>query len=167
MKRTVQLLKTDAGIRLPVDFCIQCGNEKDATLHVFEQADDNPIVHLAKLAGDASTLAAFALNKSRVIEAPFCPTCFKRFKEVPRNVQLFTLASLVTIFVAVVGAVVVSSLFNFETSLIFAGTGIVMAIAIRIWSRVYAWKHSPDFRRVISKEVILKVPGKGKIVCRM
>jgi|SRR5215204_39234 len=167
MKQAILIEKTGSVIRLPFDFCIQCGRENCAVFYSFEQRDNNPIAQIAKLAGDVSVLADIALNKAHKVEAPFCPECFGQFANVPRRRQLSYLAFLITIFLTIVTATATSSLVSFKTSLIVLAIGVSVAIGVRVWAKFYEWKYSPDIRRVTGHKIILKVPGKGKIVCQV
>lgn len=167
MRQTISIKKTGSVVRLPFDFCIQCGTTKDAMFYSFEQKDDNPIAHLAKLAGDVGVLAEMALNQSHKVEAPFCARCFKRFSVVSPNRQLFHLGSLIIILLTIIAPTVTSSVVSFETSLVLFAIGILAAIGLGVWSRYYAWKNSPDIRRITSKKLIIKVRGRGKIVCEL
>ena len=158
MKKEIKLADADKVIRLPFDFCIQCGTDQSIALFSFEETEDNPIAQFAKLAGDFSIVADYVLNKPHKVEAPFCNVCIKKFRAVPKQRQVLLLASLCAIFVGTLVAALVQSFLPI-------GLSILLFVVIKIYSRIYAWQHSPNITKVNKRKLILKIPKHGKFVC--
>src|SRR5215468_8514270 len=167
MSTSIKLKNAKNVIHLPFEFCIVCGTSQQSDVHAFEQEDDHPLAHVAKLAGDVGSLAAeLILNKSHKIEARFCRKCIPRYRSVHSRRQLFGLFFLLVIFVSILASTYIYSFSSMNTSMLVFGIGICIAIGFRIYGRYYAWKNSPKITRVTNKKLILKVPGRGKIICQ-
>ena len=165
MKQTVKLIQSDTVIRLPFEFCIQCGSNSGMQMHSFEQTEDNPIAQFARLAGDISILADKLLKKQHTVEAPFCGGCFRKFSSLNKTYQIFPLIFVCVIFVTILAAMTIGSYFGINASVATLGLGIGLAIFIRLYARYYVWKNSPTITKVNKKKIVLKVPGRGKFVC--
>ena len=164
MRRSIKPIQADKLIRLPFEFCIVCGNAEGISMCSFVAVEDNPIVHFAKLAGDISIVAGHLLNKPHAVEARFCVQCFRKFKWALSSKQLFYLLFLITIFVTILASTYVHSVGGLEMSFIPLIAGICICIGLKLYSRIYTWKNSPNVR-VNKKKLVLKVPGRGKVVC--
>ncbi len=78
---------------------------------------------------------------------------------------MFLLAFVLTIFITILVAMYVNSVAGISTSAAVLGIGIVIGICVKIYSRFYVWRNSPNITKVNKKKIVLKVPGQGKFVC--
>lgn len=166
MKQTIRLFESGNVIRLPFAFCIQCGKQTRVSVYEFEEEENNPVAQFAKLAGDFSVVAEYLLNKPHKVEAPFCSVCFKRFRGVEKRRQISILLGLLTVFIGVVISTSIHQRVGIPWSLVPLGIAIMFFIAARLYARFYQWQNSPNIAAVNNKEIVLKIPGRGKYVCQ-
>ena len=165
MKQTVKLLETGNVIHLPFAFCIQCGKQTHVSEYEFVEEENNPIAQFAKLAGDVSVIAEYVLNKPHKVAAPFCPRCFNLFRGVEKRRQISILLGLIAVFIGIVISTAIHQYVGIPWSFLPFGISILLFITAKIYARLYKWQNSPNITTVNKKQIVLKIPGRGKYVC--
>lgn len=165
MKQTVKLVETENEIRLPFAFCIQCGKQTHVKEYEFVEDENNPVAQFAKLVGDVGVIAEYVLNKPHKVMAPFCFSCFKRFRGVQKRQQIFILLGLIAVFVGIVISSITHQYVGIPWSILPFGISILICIGSRVYSRFYKWQNSPNITKINKKQIVLKIPGRGKFVC--
>ncbi len=166
MKHDVKLSESDGVVHLPFAFCIVCGLQTNVKSYKFEETENSPVAQFAKLAGGVSIIAEHVLNKPHSVIAPFCTSCIGRFRGVFKRQQISVLVGLVALLVSFVLSIVVSQYVGIGWSSIPFAIGILLFVASRVYARFYAWKNSPNIVILNERQIVLKIPGRGKFVCQ-
>lgn len=152
-------------VRLPFEFCIQCGTDKSIVLCRFEVEEDNPVAQFATLAGDVSAIVRYVLNKPHTVEAALCERCYLRLCGLKRGLELIHLAGLIGLFVGIATSGVLGAYYELFQASIPAGLGVLSFIGARIYAAIYKRTHSPNITKVNKKKIVIKIPGHGKFIC--
>jgi hypothetical protein len=72
---------------------------------------------------------------------------------------------VIVIFFTVIAASCVHAGSGLAASLPMVGIGLLMAVGVRVWAAIFAKRNSPCFKKLTTKSVAIKVPGKGKVTC--
>ena len=137
--------------------CIKCGDRNNLALQTFKRDYVPPACYLGMFIGLLPMAILVAIFKvTHHITAPFCGGCWKKFSRVNLYETLSTLFFFVGFIVAIFAA------FALESGLAFFAV-FALTIGVIVSGQVYKKKHSPKFKRIDKREVVIDAPLVGEI----
>jgi hypothetical protein len=137
--------------------CVKCGDRQSVYMQNFKKDYVPSVAYLALLMGLLPGAIIIAiLSVKHQINAPFCLNCWDKFRKVGTIETLSTLGFFVGIIVGIIGAIALNSGFVF---LFF----FALTVAVIVWGQVYKHKHSPKYKKVDSKQVVIDAPAVGEM----
>ncbi len=142
---------------MPRMCCIKCNKQNNISMQNFKKDYVPPILYITFFLGILPGLLLIALLKVKHnVSAPFCQECWKNFRRIPGKDVLGLFGIIGGFFIGIFALVIFESVFLML--LIFAG-----GIGLMIHSQVFKSKHSPKYKKVTRKEVIITDPIYGDI----
>lgn len=137
--------------------CIKCGNRNNVSMRNFKKDYISPVSYLGFFLGVLPGILLMALLKTRHnINAPFCIECWQKFSRISIREALGALGVLGGLFV---GLVVLGLFESFFLMLLCFAFG----FGLLIYSQFYRSKHSPKYKKVTRKEVVITDPIYGDV----
>lgn len=139
-------------------YCVKCGTTKNTSIQTFNKKYVSPVSVLGIFFGILPYfLLRILLSTNYTVTAPFCITCWDKFKNVNNNSALIYFAGAMLIL----GGFFVSLFTNSMTILV---GGFCLSIPVFIWGKIYSAEVSPKYKKVSQKQLIISAPIVGDIV---
>lgn len=137
--------------------CIKCGGRNRVSLQNFRKDYIPPISYIGFFMGILpGLLLVLILKVKHYLSAPFCGECWQNFSRVSGKETLGLLGCLGGFVGGLFALVLFESVF---IMLIFFAAG----LALLIRGQLYKSKHSPKYKKIDSKEIIIRDPKIGDV----
>jgi hypothetical protein len=137
--------------------CIKCGGRNRVSLQHFKKDYIPPYLYIAFFMGVLPGLILIALLKVKhQMSAPFCGECWQNYSRISGKEFWGVLGFLGCFFLGLFGLVLFESVF--VMLVIFA-----VGIGLLIRGQMYKSKHSPKYKKINRREVIITDPLVGDV----
>ncbi|GEM_PF-3440497 len=137
--------------------CIKCGGRNRVTRQNFKKDYVPPYLYICFLIGFLPGAILIALLKIKhQLSAPFCGECWQNYSKISSKETMGVVGFLGCFFGGLFGLIAFESVF--VMLVIFA-----VGIGLLVRGQMYKSKHSPKYKRITSREVIITDPVVGDI----
>jgi hypothetical protein len=138
--------------------CIKCGGREKIEAKSFKKDYTPPFCYLGLFIGVLPMAILVSIFRVRhKIEAPFCETCWKKFRMVSVYETLSTLGFFVGIVIGIIAG------FATGSGLAFFAVFLI-TIGVIVWGQIYKKQNSPKYNKIDRKHVIIGTPNMGEII---
>lgn len=139
-------------------YCVKCGAAKNTSIQTFNKKYVSPVSVLGIFFGILPYfILRLILSTNFTVTAPFCTTCWDKFKNINNNLALINFGGAMLI----IGGMIIAGINNSFTAFII---GVCLSIPMFIWGKIYSNKVSPKYKKVSQKELIISAPIVGDIL---
>jgi hypothetical protein len=138
--------------------CVKCGTGEKTSVHNFVKIYNSPVAWLGIFLGLLPYyLLKLLLRTKHNLTAPFCESCWSRF----RHVETYRVLNALLFFPLIIGGVVFAFAVDSEWVLLVS---VLMPFLVLAAGSFYLTTLEPKYKRVNAKEVVIDAPHVGEIL---
>lgn len=137
--------------------CVKCAGRRGVEMQNFKKDYVPPVAYLGMLLGLLPTvILILILRVKHQLSAPFCGECWSKF----RKVSIIENSTGIGFFVLLIIGGILTFSFNsgFPFFVCFA-----FSVGLLMWGQIYRKNHSPKFKKIDRKQVIIEDPTYGEV----